>query len=66
MLLKKKNFESINKKKKKKNYDSCFQLKSRFDVDARAPSIPLLNLPFTLLLMLQKLYFLLKGMKYRL
>ena len=26
--------------------DSCFQLKSWFDVDARAPAIPLLNFPF--------------------
>ena len=26
--------------------DSCFQLKSRFNVDARALSIPLLNFPF--------------------
>ena len=26
--------------------DSCFQLKSWFNVDARAPSIPLLNFPF--------------------
>ena len=29
--------------------DSCFQLKSWFNVDARAPSIPLLNFPFNLL-----------------
>ena len=28
--------------------DSCFQLKSRFNVDARAPTIPLLNFPFNL------------------
>ena len=26
--------------------DSCFQLKSRFYIDAKAPSIPLLNFPF--------------------
>ena len=26
--------------------DNCFQLKWRFNVDARAPSIPLLNFPF--------------------
>ena len=28
--------------------DSCFQLKSQFNVDARAPSTPLLNFPFKL------------------
>ena len=30
--------------------DSSFQLKSQFNVDARAPSIPLLNFPFKVLI----------------
>ena len=41
------NFENIKRKKRKKIIsDSCFQLKLWFNVDARAPSIPLLNFPF--------------------
>ena len=40
------NFENIKKKIQRIISDSCFQLKSRFNVDARAPSIPLLNFPF--------------------
>ena len=40
------NFENINRKIQRIISDSCFQLKSRFNVDARAPSIPLLNFPF--------------------
>ena len=39
------NFENINRKIQRIISD-CFQLKSRFNVDARAPSIPLLNFPF--------------------
>ena len=35
----------------KNHFDSCFQLKSWFNVDARAPSIPLLNFPFKYSLM---------------
>ena len=41
-----KNFESIKRKIQRIISDSCFQLKSRFNIDARAPSIPLLNFPF--------------------
>ena len=40
------NFENINRKIQRIISDSCFQLKSRLNVDARAPSIPLLNFPF--------------------
>ena len=40
------NFESIKRKIQRIISDSCFQLKSQFNVDARAPSIPLLNFPF--------------------
>ena len=40
------NFENIKEKIQRIISDSCFQLKSRFNVDARAPSIPLLNFPF--------------------
>ena len=40
------NFENIKKKIQRIISDSCFQLKSRFNFDARAPSIPLLNFPF--------------------
>ena len=39
------NFENI-KKIQRIIFDSCFQLKSWFNFDARAPSIPLLNFPF--------------------
>ena len=43
------NFENIKRKIQRIIiYDSCFQLKSWFNVDARAPSIPLLNFPFKL------------------
>ena len=40
------NFENIKRKIQIIISDSCFQLKSWFSVDARAPSIPLLNFPF--------------------
>ena len=40
------NFENIKRKIQRNISDSCFQLKSWFNVDARAPSIPLLNFPF--------------------
>ena len=40
------NFENIKRKIQRIISDSCFQLKSWFNVDARAPSIPLLNFPF--------------------
>ena len=40
------NFESIKRKIQRIISDSCFQLKLWFNVDARAPSIPLLNFPF--------------------
>ena len=39
------NFENIKRKIQRIISDSCFQLKSWFNVDARAPSIPLLNYP---------------------
>ena len=47
------NFENIKRKIQRIISDSCFQSKSWFNVDARAPSISLLNFPF-------------KGMKIRL
>ena len=40
------NFENIKGTIQSIISDSCFQLKSWFNVDARAPSIPLLNFPF--------------------
>ena len=40
------NFENIKRKIQRIISDSCFQFKSWFNVDARAPSIPLLNFPF--------------------
>ena len=40
------NFENIKRKIQRIISDSCFQLKLWFNVDARAPSIPLLNSPF--------------------
>ena len=40
------NFENIKRKLQRIISDSCFQLKSWFNVDAKAPSIPLLNFPF--------------------
>ena len=40
------NFENIKRNIQRIISDSCFQLKSWFNVDARAPSIPLLNFPF--------------------
>ena len=40
------NFENIKRKIQRIISDSCFQLNSWLDVDARAPSIPLLNFPF--------------------
>ena len=40
------NFENIKRKIQRIISDSCFQFKSRFNVDARALSIPLLNFPF--------------------
>ena len=42
------NFENIKRKIQRIISDSCFQLKSQFNVDARAPSIPLLNFPFNI------------------
>ena len=39
-----KNFENIKRKIQRIISDNCFQLKWWFNVDARAPSIPLLNL----------------------
>ena len=39
-------FENIKRKIERIISDSCFQLKSWFNVDARAPSIPLQNFPF--------------------
>ena len=39
------NFENIQKIQRIIS-DSCFQLKSRFNVNASTPSIPLLNFPF--------------------
>ena len=44
------NFENIKRKIQRIISDSCFQLKSWFNVDARAPSIPLLNFPFNVTL----------------
>ena len=40
------NFKNIKRKLQRIISDSWFQLKSWFNVDARAPSIPLLNFPF--------------------
>ena len=40
------NFENIKRKIQRIISDSCFQLKLWFNVDARVPSIPLLNFPF--------------------
>ena len=40
------NFTQINFENIKRKIQSCFQLKSWFNVDTRAPSIPLLNFPF--------------------
>ena len=40
------NFDNIKRKLQRIVSDSCFQFKSRFNFDARAPSIPLLNFPF--------------------
>ena len=40
------NFENIKRKIQRIISDSCFQLKSWFNVDARVPSIPLLNFSF--------------------
>ena len=42
------NIENIKRKIQRIISDSCFQLKSWFNVDARASSIPLLNFPFKL------------------
>ena len=42
------NFENIRRIIQRIISDSCFQLKSWFNVDARAPSIPLLNFPFNI------------------
>ena len=39
-------FDNIKRKLQRIISDSCFHLKSRFNFDARAPSIPLLNFPF--------------------
>ena len=40
------NVKNIKRKIQRIISDSCFQLKSWFNVNARAPSIPLLNFPF--------------------
>ena len=40
------NVENIKRKIQRIISDSCFHLKSWFNIDARAPSIPLLNFPF--------------------
>ena len=40
------NFENIKRKIQRIISNSCFQLKSWFNIDVRAPSIPLLNFPF--------------------
>ena len=48
------NFENIKRKIQRIIYDSCFQSKSWFNVDARAPSIPLLNFPFKLIPVMDK------------
>ena len=40
------NFENIKRKIQRIISDSCFQLKSWFNIDDRVPSIPLLNFPF--------------------
>ena len=40
------NSENIRRKIQRIFSESCFQLKSWFNFDARAPSIPLLNFPF--------------------
>ena len=56
-----KNFESIERKIQRIISDSCFQLKSRFDVDARAPSIPLLNFPFKLIISIIPHLFMVMG-----
>ena len=50
------NFENIKRKIQRIISDSCFQLKSWFNVDARAPSIPLLNFPFKQLKSFNPLY----------
>ena len=42
------NFENIKRKIQRIISDSCFQLKSWFNVDVRAPSFPLLYFPFNL------------------
>ena len=44
------NFENIKRKIQRIISDSCFQLKLWFNVVARAPSIPLLNFSFNLLI----------------
>ena len=46
------NFENIKRKIQRIISDRCFQLKSWFNVDARAPSIPLLNFPLNNILFL--------------
>ena len=43
------NFKNIKRKIQRIISDSCFQLKSWFNVDARAPPIPLLNFPFKII-----------------
>ena len=42
------NFENIKRNIQRIISHSCFQLKSWFNIDARAPSIPLLNFPFNI------------------
>ena len=47
------NFKNIKRKIQRIISDTCFQLKSWFNVDARAPSIPLLNFPFKVIIFYQ-------------
>ena len=56
------NFENIKRKMQRIISDSCFQLKSWFNVDARAPSIPLLNFPFNLVIIFFKFVLMLSLM----
>ena len=50
------NFENIKRKIQRIISDSCFQLKLRSNVDARAPSIPLLNFPFKTFAIFKQIY----------
>ena len=48
------NFENIKRKIQRIIFGSCFQLKLWFNVDARVPSIPLLNFPFNSQILLNR------------